>query len=49
MGKLGTSDFVLQSFYNNEHRKEIGMKLNMRIADLDFQHHFNAGARNDIV
>ncbi len=47
--KLDGSDLALQSYYNEEHRTEIGMKLNMKIVDLDFQHHFNAGAQNDIV
>ena len=47
--KLGTSDLALQSYYNEEHRTEIGMKLDMKTADLDFQHHFNGGLKNDIV
>ncbi|MBS1802420.1 MAG: TonB-dependent receptor [Acidobacteria bacterium] len=47
--KLGTSDLALQSYFTEEHRNEIGMKLKMRIADLDFQHHLVTGAKNDVV
>jgi iron complex outermembrane receptor protein len=44
-----SSDMTLQSYYSDERRHEIGMDLNMQIADLDFQHHFTAGTRNEIV
>lgn len=47
--KLGASDLALQSYFSDEHRNEIGMKVDMRIADIDFQHHINTGSRNDIV
>lgn len=47
--KLGNSDLALQSYYSDEHRNEIGMRLDMRIADIDFQHHINTGSGNDIV
>jgi iron complex outermembrane recepter protein len=43
------SDTTLQTYYSDERRTEIGMKLNMQIFDLDFQHHFVAGTRNEIV
>ncbi|HTV14806.1 MAG TPA: TonB-dependent receptor [Acidobacteriaceae bacterium] len=45
----GSSNVALEGYYGDEHRTEIGMKLNVQIADLDFQHHVAAGARNDLV
>lgn len=45
----GSSDLALQASYSDERRNEIGMKLNMQELDLDFQHHFLAGPRNEIV
>lgn len=45
----GSSDTALQAYYSDDRRYEIGMNLNMQIADLDFQHHLIAGARNDVV
>jgi len=47
--KLAGSDLALQSYFSNEHRNEIGMKVDMKVADIDFQHHINTGSRNDIV
>jgi len=47
--KLRTSDLALQSYYSEEKRNEIGMNLDMKVADLDFQHHINTGSGNDIV
>ncbi|WP_109486689.1 TonB-dependent receptor plug domain-containing protein [Occallatibacter savannae] len=47
--KFGTSDLALQGYFTDEHRNEIGMKLDMRVADIDFQHHINTGSGNDIV
>jgi len=45
----GSSDTALEAYYSDDRRFEIGMNLNMQIADLDFQHHWIAGARNDVV
>lgn len=45
----GSSDTALEGYYSDERRTELGMKLNMQIADLDFQRHRIAGARNDVV
>ncbi len=45
----GSSDTALQAWYSDDRRYEIGMNLNMQIADLDFQHHLMAGTWNDLV
>ena len=45
----GSSDTALEAYYSDERRLELGMNLNMQTADLDFQHHWIAGARNDVV
>lgn len=45
----GSSDTAIQAYYSDDRRYEIGMNLDMQIADLDFQHHLLAGSRNDVV
>jgi iron complex outermembrane receptor protein len=43
------SQTALQVYYDTYRRTDMGVPEVMRTFDLDFQHHFAAGARNDIV
>jgi iron complex outermembrane recepter protein len=45
----GSSDIAVEAYYSDDRRVELGMNLNMQVADLDFQQHLVAGARNDVV
>lgn len=45
----GSSGTALEGYYSDDRRDEIGMRLNMQIADLDFQHHWTLGPRNDAI
>jgi iron complex outermembrane recepter protein len=43
------SDASLQIYYDRYNRHDEGVKETLDTIDLDFQHHFRAGSRNDVV
>ena len=47
--KLSNGDFAMQAYYNREGRSEAGTAGVMNTTNLDFQHHFSAGTRNDVI
>ncbi len=45
----GTSDFQLRMYYDHNERNAVAPEEDRDTYDLDFQHHFRAGSRNDVV
>ncbi|MCU1235544.1 MAG: hypothetical protein JWP63_3511 [Candidatus Solibacter sp.] len=45
----GGSEASLQAYYDRYRRTDIGVPETLRTLDVDFQHHFTAGDRQDIV
>jgi iron complex outermembrane recepter protein len=43
------SDFAAQAYYNDQNRKEFKGYGREGTTDIDFQHHFTVGARNDVT
>jgi iron complex outermembrane receptor protein len=43
------SDFSLQVYYDRFNRLDLGLGEKLTTVDIDFQHHFKAGSRHDIV